>query len=147
VPVVVILGRRLKDLNPFRGTDNRREYPHRDHHQVRATCSNTCRTNVLKLEVVVQVEPVWDRLTKTLLLDNLGVVAMFRQLSCQEVASCPVVAAQECREERTESGWVISKVHRRERCRCRPVVHRCLEGWGSLVVVGDVEVDSGNTTA
>jgi hypothetical protein len=88
----------------------------------------TWRGNVLRLQVV----------------DNLRVV-VFRQLSCQDVASCPVVAAQECREQRPESGWVISRVRRRERCRCRPVVHRCLEGWGSLVVVDDVEVDSGNT--
>jgi hypothetical protein len=66
-----------------------------------------CSRNVLRLQVednlrVVQVEPVWDRLTKTLLLDNLGVVAMFRQLSCQGVASCPVVAAQERGEQPPE---------------------------------------------
>ena len=29
-------------------------------------------------------------------------LVVFVQLSCQGVASCPVVAAQECREERTE---------------------------------------------
>ncbi len=77
--------------------------------------------------------------------DNLR-VAVFVQLSCQDVASCPVVAAQECREQHPESGWVISKARRRERYRFRPVVHRCLVGNRSPVVVGDVEVDSGNTT-
>ncbi len=29
-------------------------------------------------------------------------LVVFVQLSCRDVASCPVVAAQECREERTE---------------------------------------------
>jgi hypothetical protein len=155
------LWRRLKDLNPFGGKCQ-------EHREEECRCA----VSVVHLGWADRV-PVVAQVTtnaccnsvssKRLLVDhseafNLSVVVTTQ--GSQVVAGYSnrnsLPAAQECREERTESGWVISKVRRRERCRCRPVVHRCLGGNHSPVEVdevalvegGGVEVDSaGNTTA